>query len=256
MKIRFSSTAKRIFTVFSASLFAALSFSGCQPPDTAGLGVYDEEAIVFKQLEPMEDGEEIAVVNTDLGEFKIRFFEEEAPNAVSNFKQLVKDGYYNNKSIYNIQRVQDESDGSIYNIAFMSGADDENGSSGKIVVNSGEPYPKELSYNLYPFPGAVAAYSDDKTCDSRFFVIGEAPISDSVIKGMQVSQFPPFIQEKFKEVGGVPSLTHGYTIFAHVFEGYDTACQLMNVEANDEGKPEKAIYIKSITLETFHEDEK
>lgn len=255
MKRQFLSAFKRTASALCAAAIVCGTLSACSLSDTAGLGVYDESQVVFKQLEPMKDGEEIAVVKTTLGEFKMRFFEDETPNAVANFKALAKEGFYDGKSVYNIQKAEDESDGKIYNIAFMTGASDDNGAEGKSVVNDGKPYEKELSFNLYPFPGAVAAYSDDKTCDSRFFVVGETPISESIIKGMQVAQFPQLIQDKFKEVGGVPSLTHSYTVFAQVFEGYDIAKQIMNVETDDEGRPKEDVIIESVTLETYSEQE-
>lgn len=247
---RFSSCLKRIAAVSVLAIIACFSLSACMP-DTGGLGVYDEKKVVFKQLEPMKDGEETAVIKTKLGDIKIRFFPEEAPNAVENFKQLAKDGYYDGKSIYNIQSVQDDSTNEIHRIAFMSGAEDKDGISGKSVVNNGKPYKKELSYNLYPFPGAVAAYTDKKNCDSRFFVIGEAPITKGVEEGMRVSNFPPTIQKKFKEIGGVPSLTQSYTIFAQVYEGYEIAKELMNVDIDKEGRPRQDIFIESITLEKY-----
>ncbi len=246
---------KRIAAMCFAPVLICSTLSGCFSVDTAGLGEYNEDEVVFKQFEPMEDGEEIAVIKTDVGEFKIRFFEDEAPNAVQNFKTLAKEGFYDNKSVYNIQKAEDESEGKVYNIAFMTGASDEKGAEGKSAVNDDQPYPKELSYNLYPFPGAIAAYSDDKTCDSRFFVVGESPISESVIKGMEVAQFPELIQNKFKEVGGVPSLTHSYTIFAQIFEGYDVAQQIMQVETDDTGKPVNDIFINSVTIETYSESQ-
>ena len=254
MKTHFRTKLKKGFVMCLSFIMICMIFCGCNP-DAAGLGVYDESTLVFKQFEPIEDGEEIAIVDTDLGSFKIRFFPDDAPNAVANFKQLVKEGFYNGTSIYNIQSVEDEGTENTYNVAFMTGASDENGAKGKTVINSGEPYPKELSYDLYPFPGAVAAYAEKKTCDSRFFVIGEAPISESVIKGMEVAQFPPIIQDKFKEIGGVPSLTHAYTIFAHIYDGYDVAQKIMQVELDDKGRPVDDICIKSITLENYSAEE-
>ena len=38
--------------------------------DVIDLGQYDESKVVFRQLEPMKDGEEIAVVQTTSGEMR------------------------------------------------------------------------------------------------------------------------------------------------------------------------------------------
>ena len=46
------------------------------------------------QLDMPEKGEEIAVIHTNMGDIKVKFFEKEAPKAVENFKTHAKDGYY------------------------------------------------------------------------------------------------------------------------------------------------------------------
>ena len=57
--------------------------------DTESTGEY-----VNLQAQMPEEGEEIAVIDTSKGVVKMRFFPEEAPKAVENFKTLAKDGYY------------------------------------------------------------------------------------------------------------------------------------------------------------------
>lgn len=227
--------------------------AGCSMQDD-GLGQYDESKVVFRQLEPMKDGEEIAVVQTTYGEMRLRFFPEEAPNAVANFKALAQEGFYNGKEIFNIQKVtEDETSDEILNVAYVTGAEDRDGVKGAVAssVNNGKPFNKELSYNVYPFPGAVAAYSDKNTCDSRFFVVGDVPITDAVREGMNKSQFPQLIQDKFEEVGGVPSLTQSYSVFAQIYEGLDVSEKILNVPTDTEGRPTESVAILSVTFESY-----
>ena len=54
------------------------------------------------QLNKPQDGEEIAVIKTDKGDIKLRFFESEAPKACENFKELAKKGYYNGLKFHRV----------------------------------------------------------------------------------------------------------------------------------------------------------
>jgi cyclophilin family peptidyl-prolyl cis-trans isomerase len=46
--------------------------------------------------------EEVGVLETSLGTLVIRFFEQDAPLTVANFKKLVRDGFYDGKSFYRV----------------------------------------------------------------------------------------------------------------------------------------------------------
>lgn len=46
-------------------------------------------------LKNKEKKESIVVIETGMGEIKIKLFENEAPITTSNFKRLVNDGFYN-----------------------------------------------------------------------------------------------------------------------------------------------------------------
>ncbi len=51
---------------------------------------------------PEKKPEEIAVIDTRFGQIKIRFFENDAPNHVQNFKNLAKQGFYNNTTFHRV----------------------------------------------------------------------------------------------------------------------------------------------------------
>ena len=46
--------------------------------------------------------EEVAVLETRLGTMTLRFFEQEAPRTVANFKRLVREGFYDGKPFYRV----------------------------------------------------------------------------------------------------------------------------------------------------------
>ena len=63
-----------------------LTMSACAPLGQ-GIKSFDQSKIVLMQTEQMVAGEDIAVVETSQGDFKMRFFPSEAPKTVENFIQ-------------------------------------------------------------------------------------------------------------------------------------------------------------------------
>ena len=61
-----------------------LTMSACAPLGQ-GIKSFDQSKIVLMQTEQMVAGEDIAVVETSQGDFKMRFFPSEAPKTVENF---------------------------------------------------------------------------------------------------------------------------------------------------------------------------
>ena len=70
--------AKRLAAVLLAAVLSVFPLSGCQQGGTSSVS---DAARVGYQLDPPEAGEEIAVLTTNMGEIKIRFFPEAAPKA-------------------------------------------------------------------------------------------------------------------------------------------------------------------------------
>ena len=79
-----------LIAVLTVSLAA---FAGCSKGSSAA------NKPVGYQLDKPQNGEEIAVMTTNMGVIKMRLFPEAAPKAVENFKGLIKKGYYNNLTL-------------------------------------------------------------------------------------------------------------------------------------------------------------
>ena len=83
---------KAIALILSLILVVCMAaLSGCQKSNPGS------NKQVGYQLEKPQQGEEIAVMETSMGDIKIRFFPEAAPKAVENFKTHAKEGYYNSQ---------------------------------------------------------------------------------------------------------------------------------------------------------------
>lgn len=236
---------------YSAFLIAlSITFTGCISRTSARSEKPEEDKVIFYQLEPMREGEEIAVVTTTEGDIYLRFFPSEAPKAVSNFVTLAQEGFYDGKSVFSIQ-AEEGSSGTI-RTAFLTGASNETGSRGKTIFHT-LTFRSEISKNLWHFPGAVSAYGPAVgKVDSRFFIVGEQEVDDETIKQMKKAYFPDEVIDKFEEYGGAPSYSRLYPVFAQVYKGMDVVEKILDVECNEKGTPVQDIIITSIKISYYH----
>lgn len=221
------------------------------------------------QLEKPQIGEEIAVVNTNLGDFKIRFFPEKAPKAVENFKGLAEKGYYNNLTFHRV--IKD----------FMVQGGDPNGTGTGGESLWGEDFEDEFSEDLFNITGAVAmANRGPNTNGSQFFINNQSPSSfmgwnnfEEYYKmykrnpsafeqryggTVDMSKITDDIKKLYEENGGSPMLDgyyntahKGHTVFGQVFEGMDNVNKISNSEVDENNKPKEDVVIKRISLEKY-----
>lgn len=163
-------------------------------------------------------GEEIAVMETNYGTIKIKFFAKEAPKTVANFKKLAKDGFYNGLTFHRI----------IPGFMIQGGDPSGDGTGGPDYT-----IPAEISKNLSHVAGAVAT----------------ARLSDQVNpeKASSGSQF--YIVQNDT---GATSLDGDYTIFAQVIEGQNVVEAIAKVQTDPyTNKPLQKITIEKVTIEKY-----
>ncbi len=214
------------------------------------------------QLLKPENGEEIAVVETSKGTFKIRLFPENAPQTVANFKGLINEGYYNGITFHRV----------IPGFMIQGGDPTGTGTGGKTF--SGAALPDENNNGLYHFRYALSMANTGapNSGSSQFFIVQ----ADSVFAGMDetgtiASTYTPqqlidnFGYEEgvahfYGQFGGTPTLDYevkaltGYaahTVFGQVFDGMDVidAIAFVATDAND--KPLEDVVINRIYLESY-----
>lgn len=184
---------------------------------------FDSSRVILLQLEPLVEGEDIAILKTDYGEIRMRFFPSEAPEAVSNFKTLARQGFYNGKPFLQAQTLLKDGESCL-----LSGSSSADGKRGISAVNGGKPFKKEVSVNLWHFTGAVSVLGDrnDKG-DSRFFITGSRAVPENTLADIEKARYPSNVIEAFEKQGGMPEFALEYAIFAQIYEGQEAVDSIL-----------------------------
>lgn len=225
------------------------------------------------QMEAPEKGEEIAVVTMESGEqFMIRFFPNEAPKAVYNFKVHAINGYYDGLTFHRV----------IENFMIQGGSPNGTGTDGESVW--GEAFEDEFSESLVNADGSLSmANSGPGTNGSQFFInCTGSPVSSEMwtYYEAQFQQFQEFYEENKEAVDANPSIktldmdkvtddyrafyeqyggnmhldgaystnNTGHTVFGQVFEGLDNVYSLSHAETDENDKPVEDMVVKSIEI--------
>ena len=257
---------KRIMALALAAV-AVIGMTGCGGTDTennANTTNVDNTTIIQAQMP--EDGEEIAVIKTSKGVVKMRFFPEEAPKAVENFKTLAKDGYYDGLIFH---RVINE---------FMVQGGDPTGTGTGGESCWGEDFETEVSERLHFYRGAVAmANAGPDTNGSQFFIVQQKSVMEDALRVLTEARdnneeeigvtltdgnyytlsqlYPDEVLDHYKAQGGSVHLEYifggAYSIFGQVFEGLEAIDEIAAVETDENDKPLNDVIIESITFENY-----
>lgn len=248
----------------AAALLAACAL--CIPLFTGCGNSIDPSTIEYIQLEQPKEGEDIAIVETSMGDITVLLYTEEVPEVVQNFKDLVNQGFYDNQIVFHVERAAGA-------VATGSSTPDGNGGDS----NTGKPKKAQYSSNLWPFSGSVAAlcyeagafWNKSNYYDSRFFFIGDVDVSDDVVSEMEKYNFPAMMKNTFIQYGGVPQFGQYHTVFGKIISGMDVVDAILalpltyepaDATASDSSatqeqlsnnRPVEDVVIRKITLSTY-----
>src|SRR5699024_7724161 len=197
---------------------------------------------MLNQLQQPVSGEEIAVLETDMGDIKLRLVDEAAPRTVENFKNLINSGYY---------------DGVIFHRVipgFMVQGGDPTGTGRGGESSFGGKFEDEFDPNYRNFVGALSmANAGPNTNGSQFFIMQGQEIPEGMIAEMESigerGGFTDEVIEAYKELGGAPWLDGKHTVFGQVLEGQQVVDEIANVKRNRMDKPKKDVVIENARLE-------
>jgi len=155
---------------------------------------------------------EIAVIETNLGTMKVKFFPDVAPKAVENFLGLAQKGYYNGIIFH---RVID---------GFMIQGGDPTGTGRGGESLWGKPFEDEFSPKYrFTKKGILAmANAGPRTNGSQFFIT----------------------------LVPTPHLNNRHTIFGEVTEGMDVVDKIGKVKTGAGDKPVEPVKMVKVTVET------
>jgi len=230
-----------------------------------------ENPAVMLQLTPLTPGEELAILHTNHGDIKLRFFPEEAPLAVENFVTHARNGFYDGLIFHRV----------IPEFMIQGGCPLGLGIGGESIWGHG--FGLEPSFNLLHFRGALATAhaGPGGTIGSQFYIVQSSSLSfdmqdyfEYVIENQDtlIAKFtdgpeltygdihPPDGLEHFIRYGGTPHLDwhwnmqgYGHTVFGHVVTGMDVVDSIATTPATSD-RPDEDVIINSISFIIYGED--
>ncbi|MEA4815245.1 MAG: peptidylprolyl isomerase [Lachnospiraceae bacterium] len=225
----------------------------------------NEELKSLPQLSLPNEGDEIAVIKTDMGEMTFKLFPEYAPKAVENFVTHAKEGYYDGLKFH---RVIDD-------FMIQSGDPTGTGKGGESIW--GEAFEDEVSPKLHQFRGVLSmANSGTDTNGSQFFIVDRKTtdtdyldaIKDAINKDGNVAftlpdgksvllkdMFTDSVLNIYEEYGGTIHLDNVFgkthTVFGQCIYGMDVLEKISSVETDSDDVPTEDVIINTIEITTF-----
>lgn len=206
----------------------------------------DWENAEMVQLDKPQEGAQIAIISTTLGEMRAVLYPQYAPNAVNNFITLANDGYYNDTYVFGIQK----------DTFFLAGTPNKNGELNDDYDNDNENIEKEIHDNLWPLRGAICSISGSGNhAGSRFMICNSIELTDEIKEEMLSASENTMLADAFIERGGIPNYSRQYSIIAQVYEGLDVIDKICaaEVEAFDADSliPKEDIMIEKIVISEY-----
>lgn len=237
----------------------------------------------MNQLAAPVKNDTVAVIKTNLGDVKVKFFPEHAPKAVENFITHAKNGYYNGIIFHRV----------IKDFMIQGGDPKGNGTGGESIW--GEPFEDEFCEKLINIRGSLAmANSGVDTNGSQFFInqasgnINREDYDYELTKKNLESYYDQYVQyygeqftaqypnvkefidanlapnskfvpdavwDVYEGLGGNIHLdgawraTGGHTVFGQVYKGMDVVDKIAAVEVDAQSsKPVNDVVIKSAKI--------
>ena len=215
----------------SAGVCAAVTLSGCTLQGQ--IEPFDESQMTLLQLTELREGEDIAVISTEKGEIRLRFFPSEAPVAVENFIALAQSGAFDGQPLRRHAPKEDMNP--------MLTASSQEGPDKK------EKYKGEISSNLCSFSGAVLVKGSMSESGGGFSILGTHSLDGEELEALLQEGYPEEIVEQFSLLGGEPYHWLRDTVFAQVYSGQEVVDAIL-------ADSQSSIAILSVTIESYAQD--
>lgn len=193
----------------------------------------------MNQLSAPVKNDTVAVIKTNLGDIKVKFFPQHAPKAVENFITHAKNGYYNGIIFHRV----------IKDFMIQGGDPTGTGMGGQSIW--GRSFEDEFTPELHNLCGALSmANAGPCTNGSQFFIVHASTAPESMIEQMsELSEsYPADCVAAYKQVGGTPWLDYHHTVFGQVYDGMDIVNNIASVAVDGRDKPLDEVKIIEIEV--------
>lgn len=215
--------SQKMFSMFLIFSLFAVALFGCSPkqeradqPETEGKaeGQSTEKGQEGEQPTAEKGKEERAVIETDFGRIVFRFFDQDAPNHVANFKKLASKGFYDGTSFHRV----------------IPG----------FMIQGGDPLSKDedRSNDGRGGPG----YTINAEFNDRPHLRGTVSMARSRDPNSAGSQF-------FICVAPAAHLDRQYTVFGQVIEGMDVVDRIVSVPRDNKDNPLEKVVMKRVYID-------
>lgn len=275
---------KKILTLIAAAALCLTAFTSCSSSNDAR-NAKIEGNVDDVQLKA---GDKYAVISIeDYGDITVKLFEDAAPIGVQNFIDLANSGFYTGKNFHRIIA------------GFMAQGGSETGNGTAATDSTLKEFGIETNYSARHFYGALCYANSMATNTSQFYIVNNKTGTDinkydletinanaksaqtaadkyeegSIYKKYYQAQANTYkyladfitnatdeVIEKYKKVGGTPSLDGGYTVFGQTVDGFDVLDAISAVEVTaqsdsntEKSKPVTEVIISSVTIKTYGE---
>ncbi len=181
----------------------------------------------FRQAAMPEKGETIAVIQTRLGEIRVRLFPQFAPKTVENFVGLAKKGYYDGIVFHRV----------IPGFMVQGGDPTGTGAGGESLW--GGKFQDEISMNLANIAGSLSMANAGKDTNGSQFFINQ--VDNLYLNGYEGG--------KMKDCSRYGVSCH--TVFGQVFQGMDVVAKIAEEERDARDRPVEDVVMEKVTIEAY-----
>ena len=193
---------------------------------------------------------EVAVIETDYGNIVLRFYEDDAPEHVKNFKKLTKEGFYDGTTFHRV--IPD---------FMIQGGDPNSKDDDRSNDGTGDPgYTVKAEIKRYHKRGALAGARlpdninpEKRSSGSQFYIVQKGKWRDEELDYIERQMRKKLNEEQRKiymDIGGYPALDGGYTVYGEVVEGMEVVDEIARVEKDRRDNPLEPVVVKKVYLET------
>jgi cyclophilin family peptidyl-prolyl cis-trans isomerase len=202
-------------TTITASLCALLLVTVAACASTRSGAATDQQPQTPQTPQKANNMQDVAILDTNLGEIDIAFYPDKAPNTVKNFEDLAKKGFYDGTKFHRV--IPD------------------------FMIQGGDPNSKDDDRSNDGIGGPGYTIKDEFSDLSH--VRGMVSMAHTSAPNSAGSQF-------FIVVKDSTYLDHNYAIFGHVIKGMDVAdkISLLPRDRSDNPLPENPAVIKSVKI--------